>query len=432
MVVKYPGRVRGAATFFVTLALAVFPSQGTFAESSGDSHPALMPRFAISPPAQLSDPGLQIVVDAAMQTVMDDERALWFELPIDRASGGRDPDDDFITTLTDTAWTRHQAEVLVVLDAWSSDAGDQALGRGSIVQVQARIYRVRPPGGDGSSGLGFWETEVAIDVAGRYLRPAVWQSLAAAIMAHVEIARPIVELEVISNGPVELTGLPEWADVRRVEDGRVLVRLRSLREYRFTVSRADHRPQDISLYVERTPVSLRVDLNPYPRHTVAATLRGLAWPGLEYGWYPPSTRWTARVGVTSFLLGLTPLRQTADVNAEPRIISSYELTEIEIGWHGLLNDRDRPHRMSIGAGGVVRLVHGSPSFGLDPAIPWAVRPVLGWEWELSRRLTLSQTVATDLFISPRPAFVPGEVWVRRMGPVFWQLPVYRAGVRVRL
>jgi len=72
------------------------------------------------------------------------------------------------------------------------------------------------------------------------------------------------------------------------------------------------------------------------------------------------------------------------------------------------------------------------AFGLDPVIPWTVTPALGWEWEISRRLILSQGLMTDLFLSPRPSFVRGQVWLYRLGPVFWQLPVYRAGVRVRL
>ncbi len=408
------------------------------AASPAGVHPALLPRFALSPPAEHADPGLQVVIDAVMQTVVRDERALWFVVPRDAGDEAdatdtqTAPDEAFITDLTDTAWTRHQAEVLVFLDVRSVDSGDDPVGRGSRVRVQARLYRVRPPQGTASRGLAFWEQEVQIDAAGRYLRPAVWQELAEAIMEHADIARPIVDLTVASNGPVELSGLPEWAEVRETQDGHILVRLRSLREYRVTVSRPGYRTEEITVYMERTPVRLRVDLTRYPRHTVAATVRGLAWPGVEYGWYHSQTNWTARVGVTSFLVGLTPLRQVRNESAEARIISSYGLTEIEVGGHRFFRDRDEPHRITAGIGGVVRLVHRDTSFGLDPAIPWTVRPTAGWEWELSRRLILSQSAATDLFVSPRSSFVRGEVWLQRIGPVFWQLPIYRVGLRVQL
>ena len=447
--------------FLVTVLTAVMPAQ----EASEPRNPALMPRFALAVQARPADPGLRVVLDTALNALASQEQALWFLLePAAEADASAEAEPaadanaqaDVAERLAARAWEEHQAEVMVLLtveaaepSANESAGTDQAaadstdaegpgaenpatVARGSTVRIRARLYTVRPASGGAPEGIGFWEGAVQIDAAGRYQRDELWGGLVEAVFEHADAARPVVTLTLRSNGPIEVLGLPEWAPVTAAGETERVVTLRSLREYSFTVSRPGARARELTVYVERRPVTMNVELTPYPRHTLAATLRGLAWPGLEYAWYNEATTWTLRAGITSFLVGLTPLRQVAADSAEPRVISSYGLTEVELGWHALLGNRDRLHRFTAGAGAALRLVHGNVSFGLDPAIPWALRPTLGSEWELGRRLILSQRLGTDLFISPRPAFVPASAWTQRIGPVFWQLPIYRLGVRVRL
>lgn len=387
-------------------------------------YPAVMPRFVLAPPVT-EDPGIRVVADAIVSALTTDDDALWFVLdPVEP-----DASTDDIAAL---AWDVYQGEVLVALSVRPGDGASSPVTRRDTVRVTAEIIEVRPRDGAAPRTLTVWDGQVTIDAAGRYLRRATWEDLERAVAAHRETARPTVVVTLRSNGPVTLHGLPDWVDVEPIDGGGARLTVRSLREYVFTVARPGHRSRERTVYVERQPVEVAADLTPYPRHTVAFSLRELSWPVLQYGWYPASTAWTVRAEVTSFLVGLTPFRQLLSSARTPRVVSSYPLTEFSVGWHWITGNRDRLLRGTLGIAAAVRFVHGVVPFGLDPVVPWAARPTAGLEWELSDRLILTQQVSSDLFLSPRPAFLPPDSGVLRAGPVFVQVPLYRAGVRLRL
>jgi hypothetical protein len=108
------------------------------------------------------------------------------------------------------------------------------------------------------------------------------------------------------------------------------------------------------------------------------------------------------------------------------------LTEIEAGWQWLFRDRDKPHRIGAGAALTARFVHGEVDFGLDPIIPGTFRLIGSWEWELPGRLILTQRLSTDVFTSFNPEFLRPFPWMYKIGPAYWQLPLYRVGLRVRI
>ena len=136
--------------------------------------------------------------------------------------------------------------------------------------------------------------------------------------------------------------------------------------------------------------------------------------------------------VTSFLIGVTPLRQTTREDESAQLFTSLDLTEAEVGWSYLFGSRDNRYRWTAGASMAARFVHGNVDFDFDPIIPATLRLAGGSEWEVGRRFSLSQRLSTDLFVSPRSSFVRDQAWLRRGGPIFWQLPIYRVGMRVRL
>jgi hypothetical protein len=78
------------------------------------------------------------------------------------------------------------------------------------------------------------------------------------------------------------------------------------------------------------------------------------------------------------------------------------------------------------------------AFGIDPVVPAALRLIGSWEWELPGRLTLTQRLAMDMFIVPRPEFFSGFSSAQRISPpdsdiaLYRQAPTYRLGLRVRL
>ena len=326
--------------------------------------------------------------------------------------------------LSERAWRDLRAELLVLLRTTPTTEEQNYV-------VEA--WFIEPDGAE----RGYWSGPITIDAPGRYLQEEQFSGLVETANDLRDVAEPAVILTVESNGPMQIHGLPHWVRVRNQSSDKngdrvVHLRLRAQQDYQFTVLRDNHRPEVVHLSVGRQDRTVRVDLVPYPRHTVSFFLRGLSWPGLEYGWYPADTQWTVRFGVTSYVAGLTPFRQIARDDTEPRALSSYGLTELELGWHWLLGEREEIHRWAIGGGIATRLVHGVVDFGFDPIIPVLLRFSAGSEWEFHPRFILSQRFTSDLFLSPRDAFVPLQPWLRKIGPMYSQLPVYRIGVRVRL
>jgi hypothetical protein len=402
--------------FFLTGLLQIAWTQSTREnQESTDNGIAylLSPRFALAVDADESDPASRLVVDAAGMAVQDQVDALFFLTEMDRD----------IDRLAATAWRSHQAEVLIVLSVEPGD-GDARTIRAQFFRVSA--YETEP------EDLGETSVSIRIDNAGRYQRSSNYEPIVSAVSALLTEARPGRELVIRSNGPFSVDGLPAYVSGTETDTDELTVELRGLTEYTFTVHRVGYRSETRTIYLERRRLVTEVPLKPYPRHSVAPVLRNVSFPGIEYAYYPESTRWMATAGITSFLFGLTPMRQIAHDDSEAQLITSYGLTEIEGGWQFLFRSRDKPHRFGVGPSVTARLVHGNVDFGFDPILPGAVRLVGSWEWELPGRLTLSQRLSSDWFYSFRPEFLMSFPWMRKVGPVYWQLPIYRIGLRVRI
>ena len=391
---------------------------------------ALMPRFALAVADDERDAVSRLILETALSQVREQVPGLWFVLDeSERRTSVSQSVDETGLTLAERAWEEHQAEVLVMLLARArSDGAPRSR------TLTARFYQTRPRDGSPPSGLGVWEEQVEVDGAGRYQRPEAWNTLVERVGDLAELAGPGVEIVVTSNGPLDIEGLPEWARIE-INNGppwEYRITLRGLRSYDLTFRRDRHRAQSRSFYVERRPLEVAVPLTPFPRHSIGFVVRGLSWPGIEYAWYGESLRWSARLGVTSFLLGLTPMRQIGRPDTDARLLSSHGLSEIEIGVRRILGRPERFHRLAVGVGIAGRVVHGDVEVGIDPVIPGVVRVGLDSEWELGGRLFLVQRATIDAFYSPQPAFVPEQPWVYGFPPIYAQLPVYRVGMRVRL
>lgn len=382
----------------------------------------LAPRFAIAVIADDTDPALRLVTDAVRTSIDENVDALFFDLSGQVSTPDQTPEDS-LEVIAQRGWSEFQAEIVIVLTV-SRQEGEE-------IEVNAQYLRV-PVGSSEMELLGSSRVTVRIDNAGRYQRPRNYESIVAAVENLRGAALPGREVLIRSNGPFSVDGLPPYVPATTTDGTEIAVTLRGLSAYEITLNREGYRSASERFYLERKPLSVDVPLKPYPRHTVAATFRNVSFPGIEYAYLPASTRWMAHAGFTSFLFGLTPLRQMAHESDDPQLITSYGLTELEAGWQWLFRDRDRPHRFGAGAAATLRLVHGNADFGVDPIIPGALRLIGSWEWELPGRFVLSQRLSTDWFASFNPEFLKPFPWMYRVGPVYWQLPIYRIGVRVRI
>lgn len=421
----------------------------------------LAPRIAVFV-VEDREPAVPIIAESALGALTDGVPGFWFTVESDALFVEGEGDDDPIaadgddvrapdpSTLAAEVWERYQAELLLILsirreNGDESDAETGATGRERPrYLVSMEVYQTFARDDLGVDRLASLDEVVAVDPAGRYQRPETYADFVGALVEVRDIGIPATALTIRSDGPFTITDLPPYA-VATAEgvveeepgtvsaiDSEVTLHLRSLSHYDLVLSRPGHRSETLSIFVERLPITADVYFVKYPRHTVGLFLRGLSWPSLEYTWHHPSSRWMVHGAVTSFLLGITPLRQINRQDESAQLFTSMDLTEVEIGWSYLFGTRDDSHRWTSGASVAMRFVYGNVDFGFDPIIPATLRLAGGSEWEIARRFSLSQRLSTDLFVSPRSSFVRDQAWLRRGGPIFWQLPIYRIGVRVRV
>jgi len=289
--------------------------------------------------------------------------------------------------------------------------------------------------------LGEVSLPVVLDRGGRYQRGETWQPFVDTVGTIAAAARPVATVTIESTVPVTLEGLPPWL-LGEVDPGpatRFELELRTLRQYEFVAVAPGYRSESRTFYLEYDAFTIGLAPRKYPRHSIAFMPRGASWPGVEYGWYDRRTRWIIHGNLTTFAWGLTPLQQLKgppDGDERPdrsaAIISSIPLHEVEIGAGRLLRDRERTGRLLVSAGGVLRLTNLDDRWSLEPVMPSALRLGIGWEQELPWRLILSQRLATDLFWPVRAEFLRTPSWSYHLGPILWQLPIYRIGVRVVL
>jgi hypothetical protein len=385
----------------------------------------------------VADDGLSgasaLLMEAALAAITSVEGAFWFRQERLEAVSARGSEAPVIAHLQVGRLTGDGNPDPVAED---TDATDESF------LVELDFYRVPRSGTLSRDPLDGAVVTTSIDRAGRYLRSEAWEELVEATRRVHGDARPVSSVTFRSPIPVTIVDAPGWLQDELPDQPvrEATLELRTLRNYGFTLHAPGYRPEEVSFYLEREPLTIAATPVKYPRHTVAFMARGLSWPGFEYAWYDSATRWTVQVGITSFALGLTPLRQLAyhlDLddrdNRSPGIISSYPLTEIEVGGGRLLGDRDSVARWLVSGGVLLRLTHGEElGTGLEPVNPAALRFGIGREREVRRRWILSQRLATEWYWPVRESFLTDTPWSYQIGPILWQLPVYRVGMRVVL
>lgn len=411
-------------------------------------------RIAIARENPIDETGADALLDAAATVLVSSTEAFWFDLDTFDFDAARSVQAEVIGRLSIERLAEAEGDEAEGDDAGSSGGADEGrdadsaprvtgIARGERYTIQLAFYRVPHRKSDGATMLPLSEAELSVELdrGGRYQRAETWQPFLDAVASVAEVARPVAVVTIESTRPVTLEGLPPWVEpeVPASPATRFELELRTLRQYDIVATAPGYRPVPCSFYLEYDPFTVDVDPRKYPRHSVGFIPRGVAWPGVEYAWYDAETRWCIYGGVTTFAWGLTPLQQLGSApkgdERPPRkakIISSIPLHEIEIGGGRFFRDRDRSGRALVSAAGVLRVTNLDDEWSLEPVSPTALRLGIGWEQELPWRLVLTQRLATDLFWPIRPEFLRNPPWTYRLGPILWQLPIYRLGLRVVL
>ncbi len=447
----------------VVIWLVLARPANIFAQAAERTIDGLAPRIAVFLVEDF-DPAVPIIAESALSALTEGVPGFWFTVEhegpaVEGESGAAPSELPLAAALPDPSelgaavWEQYQAELLLILSVRRSGGNESEAGPGASGRQRPRyavsmeVYQTSLREDLSVRRLTSLDEEVTVDPAGRYQRPETYDTLVDALAEVRDLGIPATELTIRSNGPFTLSGVPAHAvhtadgaaptgdgatDTISSAGSELTLQLRSLSHYEFVLSRPGHRSESLSIYVERLPITADVYLTEYPRHSVGFFLRGLSWPAVEYTWSPRSSRWMVHGAITSFLVGITPLRQATRDDESAQLFTNHDLAEVEIGWNYLFGSRDSRYRWTSGAAVAMRLVYGNVDFGFDPIIPATLRLAGGSEWEIAPRLSLSQRLSTDLFVSPRSSFVRDQVWLRRGGTIFWQFPIYRIGVRVRL
>ena len=291
--------------------------------------------------------------------------------------------------------------------------------------------------------LGTYNRIVRLDPAGRYSLAVLWQPLIEKLQEALDSKDPRISLGI--TGPVgasirvlnrEEGSTSQGGDVlvegTLPSGGTTEILLTRFQYLEVELSLSGHRSARNVFFLEDAPQEMIVELYRYPIHTLGFFLQELSFPELDYTYYTPQGRWTASLGVTSYLGGITPLRELNDVHQSAQLISSIPLTRISATAGVLLRDQDHPLRIHLQGGFFLRLIHTEELSGLEPVLPSGAVMRIGAEFEVSPRLIVSAALGSDVYWPVTEPFVGSQILLRRVGPAVLQTGLLRLGVRVKM
>jgi hypothetical protein len=277
-------------------------------------------------------------------------------------------------------------------------------------------------------------TTVSIGRLGRYIRSSSWEELVAGLDPFIDAYRPFTEVVVRTEGGARVSWSEEGS-VLASDDGRAVVRLRNMRSYTITAEAEGYRTDSISLFVERKPMEVGLDLLRYPQWMVELTLADASFPRVGGGRFFRDTSLFLYGELTTRGFGFTPFRweedPEVDDEGEPKLFSSFPVSELGLGADLYLSDRDRLTRLSLGAQLIGRFVHADYYTGFDPILPAALGLRFGLQRELGEHFFLVANLDSRFYWVRRASFSTPYDMYYQLGtlPMLWQPAVFSFGGR---
>jgi hypothetical protein len=147
-------------------------------------------------------------------------------------------------------------------------------------------------------------------------------------------------------------------------------------------------------------IDLREEQEELNHWFVQPGLRMLSFPSVHGGILLLNSQLAIRLGITSYMIGLQPFEHSHDDWEEQSLVESLPLNTLEAGvfWH--FRSLRLPLGMSpyAGLGAALRILT-SPSFMVDLLYPVEIRPEAGLQFPLSRRFSVSASLALPFIIA---------------------------------
>lgn len=293
--------------------------------------------------------------------------------------------------------------------------------------VTLRLFDVRA-----GELLGSLETTVSVGRLGRYLRSSSWEDVIEQLGPYIEAYRPFTEVLVLTESGARVT----WGEGRSTEAteaGRALLRLRNMRSYQLSAERSGYRAASTTLFVEREPMEVTLDLLRYPRWLVELALAGGSFPRIGGGRFIRETSLYLYGEFTTRAIGFTPFIQlnSNEDEEDPRLFSSYPVSEFALGADLFLRSRDRIFRPSAGLQLFGRFLHADYISGFDPLLPLGVALRAGVLYELGEHFFFLVNLDSRFYYLREPAFLKPYDFTYRLGdlPALWQPATLSIGAR---
>lgn len=345
----------------------------------------------------------RIKASASNILVQSHPEALFVDAPSDRFLSSGEPD----LTAADEALL----DLFVMITLGSREAEDEH-------SVALTLYDVRA-----GELLGAMETTISVGRLGRYLRSSSWEEAVEELAPYIEAYRPFTEVVVLTEPGAKLTW-GEGGETEASEAGRATIRLRNMRSYRFTAELSGFRTDSTTVFVEREAMEVRLDLLRYPRWMVELGLAGVSFPRVGGGRFLRDTSLYVYGEFTTRGIGFTPFIQMNNQEDEddPRLFSSYPVSEFALGADLFLRNRDRLLRPSVGLQLLGRFLHADYISGFDPVLPAGVAVRVGAQHELGEHFFLFANLDSRFYYLREPAFLAPYDFTYRLGslPTLWQ------------
>ncbi|MFP4300590.1 MAG: hypothetical protein ACOC47_01965 [Alkalispirochaetaceae bacterium] len=271
--------------------------------------------------------------------------------------------------------------------------------------------------------LGSLESTVSIDRLGRYLRSSSWEDAVAELAPFIEAYRPFTEVVILTEPGARLT----WGDsggAEASEAGRATVPLRNMRSYRITAELDGYRTDSTTVFVERERMEVDLDLLRYPRWMVELSFAGLSFPRIGGGRFLRETSLYLYGEFTTRSIGFTPFIQMnrQEDEEDPRLFSSYPVSEVALGADLYLRNRNSLLRPSVGVQLLGRFLHAGYISGLDPVLPVGAAVRIGAQYELGEHFFLFSNLDSRFYYLREAPFLAPYDFTYRLGnlPTLWQ------------
>ncbi|MBA7699071.1 hypothetical protein ES703_107757 [subsurface metagenome] len=209
--------------------------------------------------------------------------------------------------------------------------------------------------------------------------------------------------------------------------------------YSWTAFCQGYYPVEQHIYLERGGTIINMEQRPGSRYALNFYLNNFTFPGFDFSYYFIPNFFFARVGLTSFLLGIN-LNNDSDSAGDAPILVSRSLLHLNLAAGLYLNEAHCFFRYYVAAGLFARIILARGyGIGVEPIAPFGIQPAFGVELSHQMRKRFYVEYSPLFYITGYPewmraSFPSGRVPFNYifLGKVVVDFFNFRIGLRLQL